>query len=77
MYDEGTLGLAVPVDEKNGHFGRSYPNHLNASSSSRRTFLGLSLQDRQDLAFLSPGQLYTMYYICRIFESTIIISDTF
>lgn len=51
-YPEGTPGFAVPVGEKFGHWGNSYPAHL----SSNRTFLGLSKEDREVLAFLSNGK---------------------
>ncbi len=46
VYDEGTL-----VPGKRGHFGRSYPQHLDYES----TFLGLSREDRQALAVLDSG----------------------
>ena len=55
VYDEGTPGVAVPIDEKNGHWGRSYPAHL--TNNDGETFLGFSLEERQNLAFLSPGWL--------------------
>lgn len=55
VYQDGTPGVAVPVDEKHGHFARSYPSHLNISVTDGKSFLGLTLQERQDLAFLSPG----------------------
>ena len=50
-YPEGTPGVAVPVDEKHGHFGNNYPQHLNSAN-----FLGLPRQDLLNLAILSPGK---------------------
>ena len=50
-YPEGTPGVAVPVDQKHGHFGRNYPEHLNVAN-----FLGLPRQDLLNLAISSPGK---------------------
>jgi hypothetical protein len=52
-YDEGTPGAAVPTSEKFGHYGNSYPQHLNHSE----TFLNLDPQLREHLAMLSPCKL--------------------
>lgn len=49
-YPEGTPGAAVPEDQKHGHWGNNYPEHLNAAA-----FLGLPRQDRLNLALVSPG----------------------
>ena len=43
VYDEG-----MPEEGKKGHWGRSYPQHLDHAN----TFLGLSRDDRQALAVL-------------------------
>lgn len=51
-YPEGTPGVAVPIGEKFGHWGNSYPANLNSNS----TFLGLTLRDREILAMLSNGK---------------------
>ena len=45
QYPEGTPGKAVPENLKNGHFGNSYPAHLNAVK-----FLGLARADLSTLA---------------------------
>ena len=52
-YPEGTPGVAVPVNEKHGHWGNSYPAHLDEAM----TFLGLSKEDRESLSFLTNGKL--------------------
>lgn len=46
VFDEG-----IPEEIKMGHWGRSYPQHLDAET----TFLGLSREDRQALAVLDKG----------------------
>ena len=51
MYDEGRPGAAVPLGQKFGHFGNSYPAHLDDSS-----FLGFSRHVRQSLAVLDNGK---------------------
>lgn len=50
-YPEGTPGVAVPTAEKRGHFGNSYPQHLNHSEK----FLDLNMELRGHLAMLTPG----------------------
>jgi len=50
-YDEG---MPVPEGEKFGHWGNSYPAHLDADDMS---FLGLRRSLRQNLAVLDNGQL--------------------
>lgn len=47
VYEEGT-----PMEGKMGHWGRSYPQHLDHSN----TFLGFSREDRQALAVLDNGE---------------------
>ena len=49
-YNEGTPGVAVPLGEKRGHLGNSYPQNLNHSE----TFLDLDQESRDNLAMLSP-----------------------
>ena len=65
MYDEGTPGVAVALGRKFGHFGNSYPSHLENSS-----FLGLPRHVRQFLAVLDNGQLWCamelIYSICHV-----------
>ena len=53
QYPEGTPGKAVAADEKSGHFGNNYPEHLNVAD-----FLGLPRQDRLNLAIVSPGNFF-------------------
>lgn len=53
VYPEGTPGAAVPVDEKFGHWGNSYPAHLDANTTS---FLGFERSLRQNLAVLDNGK---------------------
>ena len=50
-FPEGTPGLAVPLQLKHGHWGNSYPAHLEDNI----TFLGLPRADRQSLAVLDTG----------------------
>lgn len=52
VYAEGTPGVAVPLGSKFGHFGNSYPAHLD-----NITFLGLPRHIRQSLAVLDNGKL--------------------
>lgn len=49
-YNEGTPGVAVPLGEKRGHLGNSYPQNLTHSE----TFLDLDQESRDNLAMLSP-----------------------
>ena len=56
MYPEGTPGKAVPLGQKFGHFGNSYPAHLDNSS-----FLGFPRHIRQSLAVLDNGRLCFVY----------------
>ena len=50
-YPEGAPGKAVPLGSKFGHFGNSYPAHLDNGS-----FLGLPRQIRQNLAVLDNSK---------------------
>lgn len=71
QYPEGTPGKAVPENLKNGHFGNSYPAHLNAVK-----FLGLARADLSTLAAtalkskdfdLTPKRINTagtFHYMC-------------
>ena len=52
-YAEGN-GLAVPSGNKLGHWGNSYPEHLNNSATK---FLGLSKDDLDRLAGLTHSTL--------------------
>ena len=52
-YAEGTPGVAVPLGQKFGHFGNSYPGHLDNA-----TFLGLPRHIKQNLAVLDNGEWY-------------------
>lgn len=49
---EQVFGEGRPEDDKMGHWGRSYPQHLDNSN----TFLGLNRDDRQALAVLDNGK---------------------
>ncbi len=51
VYDEGT-----PEEGMMGHWGRSYPQHLDHS----RTFLGFSREDRQALSVLDNSTSFTV-----------------
>ena len=51
-YDEGMPGRAVPLGRKFGHFGNSYPAHLDNAS-----FLGFPRHIKQNLAVLDNGEL--------------------
>lgn len=50
-YPEGTPGKAVPLGRKFGHFGNSYPAHLDNGS-----FLGLPHHIRDNLAVSDNGK---------------------
>lgn len=49
VYPEGR-GVSFGPGQKYGHYGLNYPMHLDNA-----TFLGLSRQDRENLAFNAPG----------------------
>lgn len=53
VYDEG-----MPEEGKMGHWGRSYPQHLDHEN----TFLGFSREDRQALAVLDNSE-WTMGHV--------------
>ena len=55
---EGTPGKAVPLNEKNGHWGVNYPTTLNAKD---KTLMGLNRQDLQKLALSDDVREY-----CRV-----------
>ena len=66
MYDEGRPGAAVPLGQKFGHFGNSYPAHLDDSS-----FLGFSRHVRQSLAVLDNGKSRFIYMHIDIMHFTV------
>ena len=45
---EGSPGKAVPLDEKNGHWGVNYPNTF--FNTEGKTLMGFSRKDVQKLA---------------------------
>ena len=49
---ERVFGEGSDEEGKMGHWGRSYPQHLDHNS----TFLGLSREDRQALAILDNSE---------------------
>jgi len=54
-YAEGTVGKAVPLDKKNGHWGGSYPNTFK--NAEGKSLMGFGREDLQRLALVNNVSL--------------------